>query len=49
MRQKSIKNVRQEFKDKGIFYTPKALAERLKTYVDIEPKNVYEHAELEAC
>jgi type I restriction system adenine methylase HsdM len=42
MRQKSIKNVRQEFKDKGIFYTPKALAERLKTYVDIEPKNVYD-------
>lgn len=42
MRQKSIKNIRQEFKDKGIFYTPKALAEKLKSYVDIEPQSVYD-------
>lgn len=41
-KQKSIKNIRQEFKDKGIFYTPKALAERLKMYVDIKPKTVYD-------
>lgn len=42
MKRKSIKNIRQEFKDNGIFYTPLALAERLKSYVDIEPKNVYD-------
>lgn len=42
MKQKSIKNIRQEFKDKGIFYTPKALAEKLKSYVDIEPQSVYD-------
>lgn len=34
---KSIKNIRQEFKDKGIFYTPPELALKLKNYVDIEP------------
>mgnify|MGYP006990178956 CR=1 FL=1 len=34
MKQKSIKNIRQEFKDNGIFYTPLALAERLKSYDD---------------
>lgn len=42
MKQKSIKNIRQEFKDNGVFYTPPALAERLKSYVDIEVKNVYD-------
>lgn len=42
MKQKSIKNIRQEFKDNGIFYTPLALAERLKSYVDIEPESVYD-------
>lgn len=42
MNQKSIKNIRQEFKDNGIFYTPLALAERLKCYVDIKPKSVYD-------
>lgn len=42
MKQKSIKNIRQEFKDNGIFYTPPALAEKLKSYVDIEPKSVYD-------
>lgn len=42
MKQKSIKNIRQEFKDKGIFYTPPALAERLKSYVDIDAENVYD-------
>lgn len=41
-KQKSIKNIRQEFKDNGIFYTPLALAERLKSYVDIEPTSVYD-------
>ena len=42
MKQKSIKNIRQEFKDNGIFYTPPALAEKLKSYVDIEPQSVYD-------
>lgn len=42
MKQKSIKNIRQEFKDNGIFYTPLALAERLKSYVDIQPESVYD-------
>lgn len=42
MKQKSMKNIRQEFKENGIFYTPLALAERLKSYVDIKPKSVYD-------
>lgn len=42
MKQKSIKNIRQEFKDNGIFYTPPELAEKLKSYVDFEPKSVYD-------
>lgn len=42
MKQKSIKNIRQEFKDNGIFYTPPELAEKLKSYVDIEPRTVYD-------
>lgn len=42
MKQKSIKNIRQEFKDNGIFYAPSELALKLKSYVDIEPKNIYD-------
>lgn len=42
MKQKSIKSIRQEFKNNGVFYTPPALAERLKSYVDIDVKNVYD-------
>lgn len=42
MKQKSIKNIRQEFKDNGIFYTPPELAEKLKSYVDYEPETVYD-------
>lgn len=42
MKQKTIKNIRQEFKDNGIFYTPLALAEKLRSYVDNEPKSVYD-------
>lgn len=42
MKQKSMKNIRQEFKNNGIFYTPLALAEKLKSYVDIEPESVYD-------
>lgn len=42
MKQKSIKNIRKEFKDNGIFYTPPEIAEKLKTYIDIEPKAAYD-------
>ena len=42
MKQKSIKNIRQEFKDNGIFYTPPELAKKLKSYVDTEPETVYD-------
>ena len=42
MKQKSIKSIRQEFRKGGVFYTPPELAEKLKEYVDIKPKNVYD-------
>lgn len=42
MKEKSIKNIRQEFKDNGIFYTPPELAEKLKSYIDFEPESVYD-------
>lgn len=42
MKQKSIRNIRKEFKDHGVFYTPPELAKKLKSYVDIEPKDVYD-------
>ena len=42
MKEKSIKNIRKEFKDNGIFYTPPELALKLKSYIDFEPKNVYD-------
>lgn len=42
MKQKSIKNIRQEFKDNGIYYTPPELAKKLKSYVDINPISVYD-------
>ena len=42
MKEKSIKNIRQEFRKKGIFYTPSTLAKKIKSYVDIEPKSVYD-------
>lgn len=39
---KSIKNIRQEFKDKGIFYTPPEIAEKLLSYIDNNPQSVYD-------
>ena len=42
MKQKSIKNIRKEFKENGIFYTPPELAKKLLEYVDIKPKSVYD-------
>lgn len=42
MKQKSIRNIRQEFKKNGVFYTPPELAEKLKSYVDFKVRNVYD-------
>lgn len=42
MKQKSIKSIRQEFRKGGVFYTPPELAEKLKEYVDISVKTVYD-------
>lgn len=42
MREKSIKNIRKEFKENGVFYTPTELALKLKSYIDITPKAVYD-------
>lgn len=42
MKEKNIKNIRQEFKDHGIFYTPPELAKKLLSYVDIQPESVYD-------
>lgn len=42
MKDYSIKSIRNEFKSKGVFYTPKELGEKLKSLVDIEYSNVYD-------
>jgi type I restriction-modification system DNA methylase subunit len=42
MKEKSIKQIRKEFKDNGIFYTPPELALKLKSYIDFEPNSVYD-------
>lgn len=38
----NIKSIKEEFKKKGIFYTPPELAELLKTYVNFTPKEIYD-------
>lgn len=38
----NIKSIKQEFKQKGIFYTPPELAELLKSYVKVTPKEIYD-------
>lgn len=38
----SLKTIRKEFKDKGVFYTPLELAFKLKSYIDIETDEVYD-------
>lgn len=40
--EKNLKNIKNEFKEKGIFYTPEALALTLKKYIDKDVKNVYD-------
>ena len=42
IKEKNMKNIRQEFKEKGIFYTSSELAETLKKYVPFKPKKVYD-------
>lgn len=38
----NIKNIREEFKSKGIFYTQPELAEYMKSLVDVDITNVYD-------
>lgn len=38
----NIKTIKQEFKDKGIFYTTSEMAEYLKSLVGFDPKEVYD-------
>lgn len=38
----NIKSIREDFKSKGIFYTPPELAELLKSYINFKPKTVYD-------
>lgn len=38
----NLKSIKEKFKKQGVFYTPPELAEMLKSYVDFEPKSVYD-------
>lgn len=38
----NIKSIREDFKKKGVFYTPKKLAILMKSYVDIDVDEVYD-------
>ena len=38
----NLKSIKEEFKSKGIFYTPPELAQLLKSYINFEPKEVYD-------
>ena len=38
----NLKSIKEEFKSKGIFYTPPELAQLLKSYIEFEPKEVYD-------
>ena len=40
--EKNIRNIRNEFKKNGIFYTTDELANTLKKYVDFQPKKIYD-------
>ena len=40
--EKNMKNIKQEFKDKGVYYTPDELAETLLSFVDIDYKTAYD-------
>lgn len=38
----NLKNIREDFKNKGIFYTPPELAKMIKSYIDFKPIKVYD-------
>lgn len=38
----NLKSIKQKFKEKGIYYTPPELVEMMKSYIDIDFKNVYD-------
>lgn len=38
----NLKSIKEEFKNKGIFYTPPELAELLKSYVNFTPNEIYD-------
>lgn len=38
----NLKSIKQDFKDKGIYYTPPELAEMMKGYIPFKPSNVYD-------
>lgn len=40
--EKNIKNIKKQFKEQGVFYTPPELANTLLEYVDIEYKTAYD-------
>ena len=40
--EKNLKNIRKQFQERGIYYTPEAMAETLKGYVDFTPTAVYD-------
>jgi len=42
MSEYNLKAIREEFKQKGIYYTPPELVETIKSYVTNNPKNVYD-------
>ena len=38
----NLKSIKQQFKEKGIFYTPYELAQTLKSYITFSTKSVYD-------
>ena len=40
--EKNLKNLKKQFQERGIYYTPEAMAETLKGYVDFTPTAVYD-------
>lgn len=40
--EKNLKNIKQQFKENGIYYTTTELAETLKKYVDFVPEKIYD-------
>ena len=42
MSEYNLKSIKEQFKEKGIFYTPPELANMMKQYIKFEPKEVYD-------